>query len=108
MVARADTQLCRFMLRPRASSHLTIACKDEPLPDASEEFAGGGEDGAVTNKELSSSWDDIASREVLSPAESCAMFGKGFEAGVSTKASTALRTGKRIPSNSIWADSYVW
>ncbi len=108
MVARADTQLCRFMLRPRASSHLTIACKDEPLLSASEEFAGGGEEGAVTNKELSSSWDDIVSREALSPAEFCAVFGKRFEAGVSTKASTALRTGKKAPNSSIWAESYVW
>ena len=68
------------MLRPKASSHLTRVCKDEPLKDPSEEFAGGGEDGAVTNKELSSSWDDIASREALSPAEFCAVSGKRFEA----------------------------
>ena len=67
----------------------------------------GGEDGAVMNKELSSSWGDIDSREALCPAEFCAMSGKRFEAGVSTEASTALITGKKVPNSNIWADSYI-
>lgn len=75
---------------------------DELLFDASDEFATERDDVVVMNEGLWSNVDDIICSEALSPAEDSAMFGERFDSGVSTNASIALITRKRIPKDSIF------
>lgn len=75
---------------------------DELLFDASDEFATERDDVVVMNEGPWSNVDDIICSEALSPAEDSAMFGERFDSGVSTNASMALITRKRIPKDSIF------